>query len=276
MPLGEHARIFATIVKAEASFRIMELKRNPIFTILSLVWPYLMLVSIYVLGTSYGSIERFEAAMKVDDPILFLAVASAIAFTAVGVIDYTTNSILWHRWLGTLPYVIMSTPSFTAYMIASGIVVTGFAIAMNYISISPLILVIGGFESFYKLMIIVGIALLGMVPLAGIAAVAGLLSIIVKEEGNVLGFLNPLLLLVSGVFYPIEILPRILALMSKLVPVTYLVETAKLVAAFQATEVKIIYIALYVFGLMAIVYNLGGGMVIAMLERHAQKRGVSM
>lgn len=234
-----------------------------------------MMVSIYILGTSYGSIEYYKAVTGVKDPLIFLAVASAVAFTAVGIIDYTSNSLLWHRWLGTLPYVILSSPRFSIYLLASGTTLTIFSIAINYVSIAPLILLLGGLDSFLRLMAIVAIVFLGMIPLMGIAVVASLLSIVAREEGNVLGFLNPLLLLLAGVFYPVELLPRLLEWASRAIPVTYVVESAKLVSGFDAPGVKLLYIVLYAFALMSLVYNVGGLLALEYLEKIAQRRGVS-
>ncbi|WP_148679098.1 ABC transporter permease [Aeropyrum pernix] len=272
---GKLFRVFLRLAVAEAEFRLMELRRNKQYTIITLSWPYLMMLSIYILGTSYGSIDYYRHVTGVEDPLIFLAVASAVAFTAVGIIDYTSNSLLWHRWLGTLPYVILASPRFTVYLLASGTALTVFSVAINYVSIVPLILVLGGLDSFFRLMVIVAIVLLGMIPLMGIAIVASLLSIVAREEGNVLGFLNPLLLLLSGVFYPVELLPRILEWASKIIPVTYVVESAKLVSGFDAPGVKVIYIVLYAFALMSLLYNVGGVLALEYLEKVAQRRGVS-
>jgi ABC-2 type transport system permease protein len=263
------------IILAEIYLRLRQFKNNPPMLIVSLAWPYLMVIVVLVLGTSYGSLEEYARRLGVADPVVFLLAASGVAFTAVSIIDYGASFAVWHRWLGTLPYLALATPSLSLYLAASGAAVALLSVAVTYASIAPAIVALGGLESGLRLALIVAIVLAGMIPLAGLAALAAVLSVALKVESHVLSFINPLMLLVSGVFYPLELLPRLLKALSVLVPVSYVVEASKLVAALENPLGAKLYFALYAIAALSVLYNVAGLMLTGRVEKEVMVRGAA-
>ncbi|MCE4617842.1 MAG: ABC transporter permease [Desulfurococcales archaeon] len=264
----------AGIVKAELYLQISWLRSNRILFALQLFWPYTAILVIYVMGSAYGSVENLASALGVEDPLLYIVAASAIMFAASGIIDQTASVALWHRWLGTLPYIYTSTPSFTRYLLVSGLTSSLFQSAFNFLALAPAAFIIGGLSSGLRLFLVFAVMIIGALPLIGLGITAAIASILAREEGNVLSFLNPLLVFLGGVFYPIEILPRILQEASTIIPVRYVVDAARLAAGFQTPTGQGILLILYSLALLILLYNGLASLGVSRLERATRKRGL--
>lgn len=262
------------VFKAEFLAQYWWLKNNRSMLVLWLVWPYLTVLILYTLGTSFGSLENLKVSLGVDDPLLYLFAASNIAFAASGLVDTVSGVATWHRWIGTLPYIYVSPNRFAVYLTVGGFAGSIYNVFLNYVFLLPGVLIYSGLRGGIGLTVVLLVMLLGALPLIGIALAAALLSLIAREEGNVLSFLNPLLLLLSGVFYPLTILPQILQAMSVAVPVRYVVEAARLAASFSEGPGAALYFAAYTLALMVVVYNTLSLALVSRAERAARLRGV--
>jgi len=84
----------------------------------------------------------------------------------------------------------------------------------------------------------------------------------------------PLLLLLSGVFYPVEVLPWVLRLLSNLTPSYYVVEASKIVNALNVEAGFKVYLVIYALALLAVLYNLLGFYLAVWAESRVKSRGV--
>ncbi len=262
-----------SIAKAELLIHLWWLKNNRPLLVLWFLWPYLTALFILALGTAYGRIEEFRETMGIASPILYIFVGSAVVFASASIVDIATGIALWHRWIGTLTYIYLVPVRFNTYLVLSGVVGGLFMIVQNFAAIVPAIIILEGLSGGLRLLAVLGVMILGMVPLIGVAVVAAILTIAARVETNVVSFINPLLLLVSGIFYPVEILPRILRVLSDIVPVTYIVESAKLIATYAYPPGStIVYIAA-ILATMALVYNSWSALIVSRSERYIRRRG---
>ena len=260
---------------ADTMLRLWWLKNNRVMAVLEFIWPYTIIVVLVGLGTSYGSLENFKRALGIGDPILYIFASSSVAFAAVGIIDNAASVAQWHRWLGTLPYIMASPHKLSTYVIASGLSLSMLTLAMEFLVLLPGVLYFSGAGGLARMSLVLAFLLLGMLPLVAIGGVAAMASLMVREESNVMGFLNPLLLLLSGVFYPVKILPVVLQLLSKAVPVSYIVEAAKIAASFQEGFARDLFIVAYIIAAMILAYNLAGIAALGGFETAARRRGVT-
>jgi len=267
-------RRIASIARAETTLVIYWYKENKVMTLLQVAWPYMMVFIVLGLGSAYGSIERFAEALRVADPLLYVIASSLVAFTSVGIIDSATQVALWHRWLGTLPYVTLAPNSMVLYVMVSGVVQSLVISSIIMVALVPGALILSGASGVAGLAVVLGFLLLGMLPLVAIAGAAAAASLAVREEGNVISFLNPFLLVVSGVFYPVEILPRVLSAFSEVVPVRYVVEAARLIAATGTPAGKTVTALAWILALLSLTYNAVGAPAVALGERALRRRGV--
>ncbi|MET1100969.1 MAG: ABC transporter permease [Pyrodictiaceae archaeon] len=262
------------LAKAELMIQVWWLKNNRVMLVLSFVWPYTAVLVLLALGTAYGSLENLRKSLGVVDPLVYLFAGSAIAFASAGIVDNASGVAQWHRWLGTLPYVYTAPHRFPVYLVVSGLMGSLFIALTDFIAIMPAVIAVSGFLGALRMMIVLLIMLLGSLPLVGIAVAAALLSLMAREEGNVLSWLNPFILLVSGVFYPIEVLPRLLQVLGRALPVTYVVEAARIAATYQHPPGSLIMAVAYILALMILAYNTGSVVVVSRLEGKARRKGV--
>lgn len=264
-----------SVFLADTMLRLWWLKNNRVMAVLELAWPYTIIIVLVGLGTSYGSLENFKNSLGVTDPILYIFASSSVAFAAVGIIDNAASVAQWHRWLGTLPYIMTSPHKLSTYVIASGLSLSMLTLAMEFLVLLPGVLYFSGPEGIARMSLVLAFLLLGMLPLVAIGGIAAMASLMVREESNVMGFLNPLLLLLSGVFYPLKILPEILQLASKAVPVSYVVEAAKIAATFQEGLARDLFLVAYIIAAMILAYNIAGIATLGGFETIARRRGVT-
>jgi ABC-2 type transport system permease protein len=116
--------------------------------------------------------------------------------------------------------------------------------------------------------------LLGMLPLAGLSVLAASALLIAKEESNIISSISAFMLFVSGLFYPTTILPEALQVASKLVPVTYVVEAARLLTALAGSGRRL-YTIIYMLTLLALVYNSTAFAVIPRIEHKVKSVGLT-
>ena len=263
-----------SLVAAEAAIRYYWFKRNRTLLFLSVVWPYLTVLVLYTLGNAYGSLDRYRESMGIDYPLLYMFAASTVAHSAVSVVDESASIAQWHRWLGTLTYIMASPHRTWVFVVITGLVTSLFMTTITVSALLPAVILVSGLEGSLRLAVVYLVIIAGMAPLIAIAGVAAMMSLLAREEGNVMAFLNPLLLLLSGVFYPIEILPRLLEASSRLLPVSYLVEAAKLAAAFDGPLTGGMFLVAYVIALMTLVYNSAGLLALEWADRGIRRKGV--
>ncbi len=259
---------------AELRLQYYWLKNNKVMLAMSLVWPYLMVFIMLSFGTAFGSIEEFKEKMGIASPILYLFAGSAVATASIGVIDNAAGVATWHRWLGTLPYVMLVPRRFTVYLSTSSLVSSLVQVSFNLLSIAPAVVLLEGPGSALRLLLILAFMVLGTLPLIGIALLGGIASLLAGEESDVINFLSPLLLLLSGVFYPITMLPKTLEALSSYIPTRYVVDAAKLAATYHTPPGALVFTIIYVLAALALAYNTLASLGALGVEGELRRRGV--
>lgn len=230
-------------------------KNNKWMLFSMLIWPYMMVLIILTLGALYGSLSEYQKRLEVANPVLYILAGSAIAISSVGIIDAVAGFALWNRWVGTLPYIAMAPTSIWKLMVIGGLPESLITAAVTVLAILPGSVYLEGAAGCLKMVIVLGLIYLGMLPLLGLAALVGSLLLVIKEETHVTSSINPFFVLLSGVFYPIEILPRVMQAMAHAIPTKYVVEASRLMAAYHAPELKLLLAAFYALAAMSLAYN---------------------
>ncbi len=266
---------FSSIMKAETYLALTWYKQNKIMLFFQVLWPYLTIIMLIAIGSAYGSLKNFAKALGIKDPLLYILFSSFVVFTSAGIIDTASQIILWHRWLGTLQYIALASTSLRKYVLISALAQTLVMTGINLLALLPGAIALVGLRAFIDISIVEAFIVLGSVPLLGIAALAALLSVMVKEENNIFSFMNPFILLLSGVFYPVEVLPKVLSALSRYIPVTYTVESAKLIAASTSSLGKTLLLLASVLALFSAIYNFVSYPAVVLGEK-ALKKGAKI
>src|SRR5919205_1806258 len=147
----------------------------------------------------------------------------AVLWAYLGIVfEILTETVAWERWEGTIEYTFMAPLSRPVHLVGMGL----FAVAYGVVRAALLFAVIAAFFSlhmpdanFVAALVLLAIASVSFIGLGMMTAVLPLIS---PEKGTQLGFIaQGLMLVVSGVYYPVSVLPTWMQWISKISPATY-------------------------------------------------------
>ena len=135
----------------------------------------------------------------------------AVIWSYLGVIfEILTETVAWERWEGTIEYTFMAPLSRAMHLAGQGV----FAILYGLLR-ATFLFVICGFVFFdlsmpdARFFAAFVVLLVASVSFIGIGMMMSVLPLISPEKGTQLGFVaQGTLLVVSGVYYPVEVLPQ--------------------------------------------------------------------
>ncbi len=153
---------------------------------------------------------------------IYLLIGTLVWHFLSGIFHNISEMIQWERWEGTIEYTFMApVRRFTQIIGQASFAVSYsllFTLAIGVIVISFFSLDISNANLPGTILVL----LAGSLSFVGIGAVASILPLLYPERGaQMTNIVQALLLLVSGVYYPIEVLPEALQLVAKLSPASY-------------------------------------------------------
>ena len=147
----------------------------------------------------------------------------AVVWAYLGIIfEFITETVAWERWEGTIEYTFMAPLSRAMHLGGSGV----FAVLYGLVRATLLFVVVAMFFGLSmpdaNFPAAFAILLIASVSFFGIGMMTAVLPLISPEKGAQLGFVaQGLLLVVSGVYYPVSVLPEWMQWVSKISPATY-------------------------------------------------------
>ncbi len=191
-------------------------KRN-IFTIFELFfWPMISLLSI-------GLLTRF---LKVDESMVSFLLVGSIALTVLQVAQMDVAYVLlFDMWSKSIKNTFIA-PVHSYHLIFGALL---FGIARGSIVFGILIVVsryLFGFDFQRGGLLPVMIFLVGVFATAAVIGITVCISILTfGQKADVAAWsLSGLILLVSGIYYPVDVLPPVLQMFARAVPLTYFLE----------------------------------------------------
>jgi ABC-2 type transport system permease protein len=191
------------------------------------------------------------------------------------------NSITYERWEGTLEYTFMAPVPRLVHLAGVSIFSTGYAVVRACIIIAGMMLFVDIDLSRANWAGIVVVRAVSSAAFIGLGLMAATLPVFSPERGaEATNIFQGILLLVSGVYYPVEVLPRWLQPLSVVSPATYaLSATRKLMGVGQGAELEAgaplsaCAFELTVLTLMGVVMIPSGLYVFGLVERWAKRTG---
>ncbi len=163
------------------------------------------------------------ASPDVQNELATKLLIGGVIWAYLGIIfEILTETVSWERWEGTIEYTFMAPLSRPVHLFGMGL----FAVAYGVVRASLLFAVIAAFFSlhlpdanFASALVLLAIASVSFIGLGMMTAVLPLIS---PEKGTQLGFIaQGLMLVVSGVYYPVSVLPEWMQWIAKVSPATY-------------------------------------------------------
>ena len=208
-------------------------QRNYFLTKRYFMWEIVWLVYITANAmaiTFIGAGVPGVSGTKIDTAYLmtFLMVGALIWSYLSVLFDVLSETVSWERWEGTIEYTFMSPSSRVTHLLGMGIYAVVYGIAQIAIMFGVVTLF---FELDLSEANYVG-ALLVLatcsVSLVGFGIVAAVLPLLSPEKGQQVSYIvSSLLLLVSGVYYPVDVLPGWMQAIATVSPVTYALDGSR-------------------------------------------------
>jgi len=213
--------IRASYAFVERNFNLV--KRYWGWEVVWLVYSIVNSLSITYIGAGMEAIS----GQKVDTGylVLYLLVGTLVWHYLSIVFDSISEMIAWERWEGTIEYTFMAPVSRFTHMIGTTI----FSLVYGLLHTCIILVVVA---LFFHLDLsqanLTGGAIVlvaGSVSFIGLGIVASVLPLLFPERGaQMTHVVQALVLLISGVYYPVSILPGWMQPIARLSPATYVLE----------------------------------------------------
>ena len=213
------------------------------------------------------------SAGQVSRLVLFLLIGTLVWAYLSAVLDDISLVITWERWEGTIEHTLLAPVSRALHLIGMSlfgvmhaVVRTSliFACAIPFFSVD-----LGG-ANWGAAVIVLAV---GSIPVAGLAILAGVLPLLYPERGTQMSFMvQAIVLLVSGVYYSVDVLPPWLRIFSAISPATYILDGIRgsLIDGKSVADLGGILLTLALFGLLLVPGGIG---VFTIGERWAKRTG---
>ena len=218
-------------------------------------------------------IEATGGTIDVNRQTTYLLVG-AVLWAYLGIIfEFLTETVAWERWEGTIEYTFMAPLRRGAHLAGMGL----FAVIYGMVRAVLLFVVVAAFFDIEMpradFLTAVVVVLVASVSFTGIGMMTAVLPLISPEKGAQLGFVaQGVLLVVSGVYYPVDILPGWMQAIATISPATYALDGAR-AAILEGAGISDLWselAALLAIGFVAVPAGLA---LFAAGERYAKRHG---
>jgi ABC-2 type transport system permease protein len=198
----------------------------------------------------------------------------AVIWAYLGIIfEILTETVAWERWEGTIEYTFMAPLSRIVHLGGMGV----FAVAYGVLRAG---LLFGAIALFFDLEMPQADYLSALVVLAvasvsfiGIGMMTAVLPLISPEKGTQLGFIaQGMLLVVSGVYYSVEILPGFMQTIAVISPATYALEGIR-EAILEGASVGDLWTELWALAVIGVISVPLGLAIFKRGETYAKRHG---
>ena len=181
-------------------------------------------LSVAFIGAGMGAITGNDA-IDTDYLVLYLMVGTLVWSFLAGIFDNVSEMIQWERWEGTIEYTLMAPVRRFVQMVGQS------AFAVTYMMLFTTLIGLA-MTLFFALDLsnanLLGGALIllaGSLSFVSMGIVASVLPLLYPERGaQMTHIVQAFLLLISGVYYPIEVLPDWLEAIARISPATYVLQ----------------------------------------------------
>ena len=156
------------------------------------------------------------------DLVLYLGIGTVVWAYLRAVFSNVGEMVAWERWEGTIEYTMMAPISRLAHMLGVSLFSIIYGLARSALLLGVLALFFSVDLSHANLGGAALVLLVGSVSFLGFGIMAAVLPLLFPERGEEMTFvISSILLLVSGVYYPISVLPDWMEPLATVSPATY-------------------------------------------------------
>ncbi|MGD8997242.1 MAG: ABC transporter permease [Anaerolineae bacterium] len=261
--------IRASYAFVERNFNLV--KRYWGWEVVWLVYSIANALSITFIGAGTEAVTG--QTIDTDHMILYLLVGTLVWHYLSVVFDQVSELIAWERWEGTIEYTFMAPVTRFTHMVGQ----TLFSLVYGLLHTG---LILGVVALFFRLDLgeanLFGGALMliaGSLSFTGLGIVASVLPLLFPERGaQMTHVIQAVLLLISGVYFPVSVLPGWMQPLTRISPATYVLEGMRAALLDGAgTATLLVHLGrLVVIGVIAIPLGL---LIFRQAEVYAKRTG---
>jgi len=192
-------------------------KRYFLWDLAFLLWTIANTLTIVFIARGVGIPEAQQNALATK------LLVGGVIWAFLGIIfEIVTETVAWERWEGTIEYTFMAPVSRPVHLFGMGIYAVIYGLVRAAILFAAVVAFIGihlDHPNYLAALALLGIASISFI---GVGMMTSVLPLISPEKGTQLGFVaQGLMLVVSGVYYPVSVLPDWMQWIAKISPATY-------------------------------------------------------
>ena len=192
-------------------------KRYLLWDLAFLLWTVANTLTIVFIsrGVDLSPAARNELATKL--------LVGGVIWAFLGIIfEIVTETVAWERWEGTIEYTFMAPVSRPVHLIEMGIYAVIYGLVRAALIFVAVVAFIGLHLPNANYPAAVALLAIASISFIGVGMMTAVLPLISPEKGTQLGFVaQGLMLVVSGVYYPVSVLPGWMQWIAKISPATY-------------------------------------------------------
>jgi ABC-2 type transport system permease protein len=192
-------------------------KRYFLWDLAFLLWTIANTLTIVFIsrGVDLTPAARNELATKL--------LVGGVIWAFLGIIfEIVTETVAWERWEGTIEYTFMAPVSRPVHLIGMGIYAVLYGLVRAAAIFVAVVAFIGIHLPHANYGAAVALIAIASISFIGVGMMTAVLPLISPEKGTQLGFVaQGLMLVVSGVYYPVSVLPSWMQWIAKISPATY-------------------------------------------------------
>jgi ABC-2 type transport system permease protein len=247
-------------------------KRYFMWEVVWLTFTTVNAMSITFIGAGAAELKGGES-IDVQDYMTFLLIGALIWSYLSMIFDILSETVQWERWEGTIEYTFMSPTSRVTHLLGMGVYAIVYGIIRTALVLGVAMLAFDldlGNANYVAAVVVLAVCSISLVGFGVVAAVMPLLS---PEKGQQVTYIvSALLLLVSGVYYPVNVLPDWMQKLAAVSPVTYGLEGTRAALRDGAGVVEL-WGSIWPLLVMGVVFVPLGIWVFHLGERYAKRTG---
>ena len=217
---ARHAELNALFGFAERGMHIV--KRYWVWEVVWLFYSLVSVLSIGYLASGLGTLGAEGGSFDLHRAQLYLLIGALLWGYLSLVFMEAAYAISWERWEGTIEYTFMAPVRRTTHLFGICLFAIGYGLARTFVVLLIAIAIFGLDFSHADIPGALVVLAASTVPLVGLSILTAVLPLLSPQKGEQMSIaLQGFLLLVSGVYYPLSVLPAVMQVFGAASPLTY-------------------------------------------------------
>ncbi|TMD89692.1 MAG: ABC transporter permease [Chloroflexi bacterium] len=217
---ARHSELNALFGFAERQMHVV--KRYWVWEVVWLFYSLVSVLSIGFLASGLGTLGVGGGTFDLHRAQLYLLVGALLWGYLSLVFMEAAFAISWERWEGTIEYTFMAPVRRITHLFGICLFAIGYGLARTFVVLVIASMMFGLDFSHADIPAALAVLAASTLPLIGLSILTAVLPLLSPQKGEQMSIaVQGFLLLVSGVYYPLSVLPAVMQVAGAASPLTY-------------------------------------------------------